>query len=47
MTNPGDMGARDNPPPANPNPINPPPAHMPMPPQTRTTDNTAGMQNSQ
>jgi general secretion pathway protein C len=47
MTNPGEMGARDNPPPANPNPINPPPAHMPMPPQTRTTDNPAGMQNSQ
>lgn len=47
MTNPGDMGARDNPPPANPNPINPPPAHMPMPPQTRTTDNPAGLQNTQ
>jgi len=47
MTNPGDMGARDNPPPANPNPINPPPAHMPMPPQTRTTDNPAGMQTTQ
>jgi general secretion pathway protein C len=47
MTNPGDVGTHDNPPPANPNPINPPPAHMPMPPQTRTTDNPAGMQNSQ
>ena len=47
MTNPGDMGARDNPPPANPNPLNPPPAHMPMPPQTRTTDNPAGMQTTQ
>ena len=46
-TNPGDMGARDNPPPANPNPINPPPHQVPMPPQTRTTDNPAGLQNTQ
>jgi general secretion pathway protein C len=38
MTNPGDVGARDNPPPANPNPINPPPNQPQMPPQTRAPE---------
>ena len=38
MTNPGDVGAHDNPPPANPNSINPPPNQPQMPPQTRATD---------
>jgi len=40
MTNPGDVGARDNPPPANPNSINPPPNQPQMPPQTRANDGT-------
>jgi len=35
MTNPGDVGAHDNAPPANPNSINPPPNQPQMPPQTR------------
>jgi len=35
MTNPGDVGTHDNPPPANPNPINPAPNAPQMPPQTR------------
>jgi general secretion pathway protein C len=35
MTNPGDVGAHDNAPPANPNSINPPPNQQQMPPQTR------------
>jgi general secretion pathway protein C len=47
MTNPGDVGTHDNPPPPNPNPINPPPNAAQMPPQTRTTDNPAGVVNTQ
>ncbi|WP_198118070.1 type II secretion system protein N [Massilia rhizosphaerae] len=47
MTNPGDVGAHDNPPPANPNPINGTPNQVPMPPQTRGTENPAGQPNTQ
>ncbi|PQO95713.1 hypothetical protein C5614_16670 [Massilia phosphatilytica] len=47
MTNPGDVGTHDNPPPANPNPINPPPNAPQMPPQTRGGDNPAGQTNTQ
>jgi general secretion pathway protein C len=47
FTNPGDVGAHDNPPPANPNPINPAPNPAQMPPQTRATDNPAGQTNTQ
>jgi general secretion pathway protein C len=46
MTNPGDVGTHDNPPPANPNPINPTPNGQQMPPQTRG-DNPAGQMNTQ
>jgi general secretion pathway protein C len=42
MTNPGDVGTHDNPPPANPNPINPTPNGQQMPPQ-----NPAGQMNTQ
>jgi general secretion pathway protein C len=42
MTNPGDVGTHDNPPPANPNPINPPQNGQQMPPQ-----NPAGQMNTQ
>jgi general secretion pathway protein C len=41
MTNPGDVGTHENPPPANPNPINPP-QNGQMPPQ-----NPAGQVNTQ
>jgi general secretion pathway protein C len=47
MTNPGDVGTHDNPPPANPNPINGAPNQVPMPPQTRGTENPAGQTNTQ
>jgi len=47
MTNPGDVGTHDNPPPANPNPINGAPNQVPMPPQTRGTENPAGQTNAQ
>ncbi|MFL6636680.1 MAG: type II secretion system protein N [Massilia sp.] len=47
MTNPGDVGTHDNPPPANPNPINPPPNSPQMPPQMRGGDNPAGQTNTQ
>lgn len=47
MTNPGDVGAHDNPPPANPNPINGAPNQVPMPPQTRGSENPAGQTNTQ
>jgi general secretion pathway protein C len=47
MANPGDVGTHDNPPPANPNPINGAPNQVPMPPQTRGTDNPAGQTNTQ
>jgi general secretion pathway protein C len=47
MTNPGDVGTHDNPPPANPNPINPPPNTPQMPPQMRGGDNPAGQTNTQ
>ena len=47
MTNPGDVGAHDNPPPPNPNPINGAPNQVPMPPQTRGTENPAGQTNTQ
>lgn len=47
MTNPGDVGAHDNPPPANPNPINGTPNQVPMPPQTRGGENPAGQTNTQ
>ena len=47
MTNPGDVGTHDNPPPANPNPINPPPNTQQMPPQMRGGDNPAGQTNTQ
>jgi general secretion pathway protein C len=48
MTNPGDVGAHDNPPPANPNSITPAaPNPVQMPPQTRATDNPAGQTNTQ
>jgi general secretion pathway protein C len=47
MTNPGDVGAHDNPPPANPNPINGAPNQVPMPPQTRGAENPAGQTNTQ
>ncbi|KQY00294.1 MULTISPECIES: type II secretion system protein N [Massilia] len=46
MTNPGDVGTHDNPPPSNPNPINPTPNGQQMPPQTRG-DNPAGQMNTQ
>jgi general secretion pathway protein C len=42
MTNPGDVGTHDNPPPANPNAINPAQNGQPMPPQ-----NPAGQMNTQ
>jgi general secretion pathway protein C len=47
MTNPGDVGTHDNPPPANPNPINPPPNAPQMPQQMRGGDNPAGQTNTQ
>ena len=47
MTNPGDVGAHDNPPPENPNPINTAPNRGQMPPPTRATDNPAGQTNTQ
>jgi general secretion pathway protein C len=47
MTNPGDVGTHDNPPPPNPNPINPPPNAPQMPPQTRGGENPAGQTNTQ
>jgi general secretion pathway protein C len=47
MTNPGDVGAHDNPPPPNPNPINGAPNQVPMPPQTRGSENPAGQTNTQ
>jgi general secretion pathway protein C len=47
MTNPGDVGTHDNPPPANPNPINPAQNGQQMPPQMRGGDNPAGQTNTQ
>jgi len=47
MTNPGDVGTHDNPPPANPNPINPTQNGQQMPPQMRGGDNPAGQTNTQ
>jgi general secretion pathway protein C len=47
MTNPGDVGTHDNPPPANPNPINPTQNGQQMPPQMRGGDNPAGQTTTQ
>jgi general secretion pathway protein C len=46
MTNPGEIGAHDNPPPANPNPINGTPNQVQMPPP-RVNENPAGQINTQ
>jgi general secretion pathway protein C len=47
MTNPGDVGTHDNPPPPNPNAINPSPNPQQMPPQGRGPENPAGQVNTQ